>query len=75
MNCVICKSGEMQPGSVTMTLERGVTTLVLKQVPAQVCDNCGEAYIDESVTIQVLAAAESAVRADVQVEVRPFTAA
>ena len=54
MRCVICKVGETQPGKTTVTLERGGTTLVFKDVPAQVCPNCGEAYVDEEITKRLL---------------------
>jgi YgiT-type zinc finger domain-containing protein len=73
--CVICKHGETQPGAVTVTLERGGTTLVFKNVPAQVCANCGEAYVDDATTEHLLQAAEAALKAGVQVEVRQFVAA
>ncbi|MBV6437716.1 MAG: hypothetical protein DCC53_16915 [Chloroflexi bacterium] len=75
MKCVICKQGDTQPGAVTVTLERGGTTLVFKNVPAQVCANCGEAYVDDDTTRQLLEAAEAALKAGVQVEVREFVAA
>ena len=75
MRCVICKQGETQAGSVTITLERDNTTLVFKQVPAEVCENCGEAYVDEATTQQLLVDAEAAVVAGVQIEVRAFVAA
>lgn len=75
MNCVICKQGQTQPGSVTVTLERGQTTIVFKHVPALVCDNCGEAYIDERTTDRLMKDAEIAVQTGVQVEVRNFDAA
>ncbi len=75
MKCVICKQGETRPGSVTVTLEREETTLVFKNVPAQVCENCGEAYVDEATTEQLLTAAETAVKDGVQVEIREFVAA
>jgi len=75
MNCLICKQGELRAGSVTVTLERGTTTLVFKQVPAQVCENCGEAYVDEAISAQLLQAAAAAHAAGVQVEVRAFAAA
>lgn len=75
MKCVICKQGETRPGTVTVTLEREATTLVFKNVPAQVCENCGEAYVDESTTDHLLVTAEAAVKAGVQVEVRQFVAA
>jgi YgiT-type zinc finger domain-containing protein len=74
MKCVICKSGETRPGRTLVTLERNTTTLVFKSVPAEVCANCGEAYVAEEVTRQILAAAELAVRSGVQVVVREFVA-
>jgi YgiT-type zinc finger domain-containing protein len=75
MQCVICKHGETQRGVVTVTLERSGTTLVFKHVPAQVCDNCGEAYVDEATTSELLSVAETAHSTGVQVEVRSFEAA
>jgi YgiT-type zinc finger domain-containing protein len=74
MKCVICKHGETQPGRTTVTFERGGATLVIKSVPAQICDNCGEAYVDEGTTGQLLEIADEAVRAGVQVDVREFAA-
>jgi YgiT-type zinc finger domain-containing protein len=70
MKCVICKHGETQAGHTTVTLERGETVVVFRNVPAQVCDNCGEAYVSEEITAQLLDEAEEAVRARVQVDVR-----
>jgi len=75
MKCVICKQGNTHTGTTTMTLERGHTTLVFKDVPAQVCENCGEAYLDDATTQHLLAAAEAAVQAGVQVEIRAYSAA
>ncbi len=72
MNCVICKHGETRLGKTTVTLERVAATLVVKSVPARICDNCGEAYVDEEITRQLLATAEEALRAGVQVDVREF---
>ena len=75
MRCVICKQGDLQVGTATVMLERGAATLVVKNVPAQVCDNCGEEYVDEKVTAGLLAVAEEAVRAGVQVDIREYVAA
>ena len=73
MRCVICKQGETQPGHTTVTLERDRTVLVFRNVPADVCANCGEAYVSEDVTAQLLEEAEEAVQARVQVNVRELT--
>jgi len=54
MKCVICKQAETKSGMTTVTLERDGLTLVVKRVPARVCPNCGEAYVEESVTAQLL---------------------
>jgi YgiT-type zinc finger domain-containing protein len=72
MMCLICRVGEVRQGTTTITLERDGATLVFKNVPARVCENCGEAYVDEEISRQVLLAAEQAVQAGVQVDVREF---
>ncbi len=75
MKCVICKLGETRPGRTAITLERDAATLVFKAVPAEVCANCGEAYVAEEISRQILAAAELAARSGVQVDVREFVGA
>ena len=45
MTCVICKQGDTKPGKVTVTLKRDGCTVIFKDVPAQVCENCGEYYL------------------------------
>jgi len=75
MKCVICRQGETKDGFGTVTMERGQTTLVVKKVPAQVCDNCGETYFDQETTQRLLDTAKAAERAGVQVDVREYIAA
>jgi YgiT-type zinc finger domain-containing protein len=74
MTCVICKHGETHPGAVTVTLQRGETTVILKQVPAEVCENCGEYYLSSDVTALVMEKAERAVRSGAEVEILKFAA-
>jgi YgiT-type zinc finger domain-containing protein len=75
MKCVICKNGETKPGTTTILLERANTTIVIKQVPAEVCQNCGEGYVDEETTDRLLQMAEDAIKSGVQVDIRQFKAA
>lgn len=75
MTCVIRKQGETQPGTTTVTLERGGMTLVIEGVPARICTNCSEEYVDERVAEQLLAMVDQASQAGVQVDVRPYVAA
>lgn len=80
MNCPICRHGVTHPGTVTITLDRpgegaaGSTTVVFRGVPAEVCENCGEEYVDEAVTARLLRAAQAAASAGVEVEVRSYAA-
>ena len=53
MTCVICKNGETEPGVTTSTLELDSTILFIKDIPANVCNNCGEAYIDSQTLVNV----------------------
>ena len=74
MTCLICKTGETNPGTTTVTLERDNTVVVIKDVPAQVCDNCGEYYLSEEVSTGIYAIAEEAVKRKVEVEVLHYAA-
>ena len=74
MKCVICKQGETAPGKATVTLQRGDSTIIFKDVPAEVCENCGEYYLSEVVTEQLLNRAEVAVKSGAEVEILRFAA-
>jgi YgiT-type zinc finger domain-containing protein len=71
---IAARPGETRPGTMTLVLERDHLTMVIKHVPAQVCDNCGEEYVDETAAAQALATAERAAREGVTVEIRDFAA-
>ncbi len=75
MTCVICKQPETRPGSATVTLQRDGLTLVVKGVPANVCPNCGEEYVDERIARELLKTAEEVARSGVQVDIRQYVAA
>lgn len=72
MECVICKQGETRPGTATLTFTRDGTTLVIKGVPADVCANCGEEYVNEETTAHLRRTAEEAARAGVRMDVREY---
>jgi len=72
MKCVVCKKGETKVGTATVTLEKDGATLVFKGVPANVCTNCGEEYVDGEITERLLKSAEEAARSGIQVEIRRY---
>ncbi|WP_242037782.1 YgiT-type zinc finger protein [Tolypothrix sp. FACHB-123] len=46
----------------------------LKKVPAEICDNCGEYYLSDAVTEQVLQKAESAINNGAELEIIRYAA-
>ncbi len=44
MQCVICKNGQTRNDKASLTVEKEGSYLVFSNVPAEVCNNCGEAY-------------------------------
>ena len=37
----------MEEGTTILSIERGCAILLVTDIPAQVCGNCGEPYLDE----------------------------
>ncbi len=74
MECVLCKSGRTEPGTTTVTMTRGSTTVVIKDVPSDLCSNCGEPYLDDDTSKWVLERAEQAVAQGVEVEIIRYAA-
>ena len=74
MTCLFCKQGQTHPGKVTTVLERGETMVIFKGVPAEICENCGEYYLSESVTGELLERAEKAIENGAEVEILRFAA-
>jgi YgiT-type zinc finger domain-containing protein len=75
MTCLICKVGVPELGFTTVTLERNGSIIVFKDVPALVCPNCGETYVDSDVTSRLLTQAQDAVMKGAELEVIRLQAA
>jgi YgiT-type zinc finger domain-containing protein len=69
------QAGRDPASKTAVVLQRDRATVVINDVPARVCENCGEDYVDEQVAERVLAAAEAAARPGVKVEIRDYVAA
>jgi YgiT-type zinc finger domain-containing protein len=74
MKCTLCRNGGTKPGLVTVTLQRGETSVILKAVPTEGCENCGEYFLAEDVTESVLQRAELAAKNGAEVEILRFAA-
>jgi YgiT-type zinc finger domain-containing protein len=75
MKGVICQYNDTEPGTTTDTLTRDETTIVIRDVPAQICTTCGEEYVDAVTGKRLSQIAERAVNEGVQVDVRRYKAA
>jgi YgiT-type zinc finger domain-containing protein len=73
MKCILC-GGETRPGNVIVTVNRSETVVIIKGVPAEVCENCGEYFLSKEVTGIVLRRAEEAVGKGAEVEIPRFAA-
>lgn len=74
MKCSICKQGETFPGQTTVTLTRGGTTVIIKDVPAEVCCVCGEYYLFEKEAKITYEIAEQAVQRNEEVTITRYAA-
>jgi len=72
MKCIICKYGDTKEGVTTITLEKDDSTIVFKEVPAHICDNCGEKYVDSSITRELLKIAKEIAKSGVEIDVRKY---
>lgn len=58
MICLICRKAQVEQGFTSVIFDRGEMKLIVDQVPALVCHNCGEAYLIASVASPLLRFAE-----------------
>lgn len=72
MKCVICKNGDTVESFTTVTLEKNNSTIIFKYVPAMVCDNCGEKYVDGNITKEILKNAKIIAESGVEIDVRNY---
>lgn len=70
--CVICHIGERKPGVTSITLTRNETAVIVREVPAEICDACGHSYFDASVVEALEKIHEDAIAAGARYAVRDF---
>ncbi|PIX32581.1 MAG: hypothetical protein COZ59_13245, partial [Bacteroidetes bacterium CG_4_8_14_3_um_filter_31_14] len=64
-----------EQGFVTFTLERNGVIIVFKNVPALVCQNCGDFYLTEETTNLLLERAAKTLEKGVEFEIINFNTA
>ena len=66
--CPVC-GGLQVPGTTTFTVDLGTGVVVVREVPALVCDQCGEKWISAKIASQLEKMVNSARRKGAQVEI------
>ena len=74
MKCAICNNGYTSKGQITVVLDNDQTTLVFKNVPAEICDNCGEEYVSSETNRKLLQLAREASDRGVSLELLSYAA-
>jgi YgiT-type zinc finger domain-containing protein len=74
MKCVICESDGVSPGATTVVLERGGNTVIFRGVPAEVCSDCGEAYVSDDIASVLFKRVEQAASKGTELEIIRFAA-
>jgi len=72
--CPLC-TGEKTRGITTYSVDLGFGVVVVRDVPAKICNQCGEEWIEPSVAEELERIVNTARHARCQVEVVSFQAA
>jgi YgiT-type zinc finger domain-containing protein len=73
MICPICK-GNMEEDSVNFPVDLKTRFVLIKGVPALVCEQCGEFFIDDKIHIQIEHIIKKVKELNVELEVVKFAA-
>jgi len=66
--CSLC-GGTMAPGRILFAVDLGTGVLVVRNVPALVCDQCGQRWIPDDIAAKLEQLADDARRRGAEVEV------
>jgi len=66
--CALC-GGKRRAGRVTHSVDLGTTVVVVRNVEAQVCDQCGEPWFEDATVAQLEQIVHEARARGVEVEV------
>jgi YgiT-type zinc finger domain-containing protein len=70
-NCLTC-GGEKMPGVTTFTADTGDGVVVIHNVPATVCSQCGADWLDDATAARIEETVEEARKRHSQVEVLAY---
>jgi len=69
MQCVICKTGNTEKRKTVYSVVKNDRVIVVKDVDAEVCNNCGEAYFSTETSKYITQKVNEALNSSKEVEV------
>jgi len=69
MKCPVCKEGSTKKGKSTVTVDRKGAIVFFKDVPALICNNCGEAFFTSDISKQLYKLAQEAFAKGTELEI------
>jgi YgiT-type zinc finger domain-containing protein len=54
MTCPICHHGQTVNGLITLVFLKGSFTIIVKNVPGEICNHCDESFLFEDVSKKVI---------------------
>ena len=74
MTCFACSSETLEKGSTSYVVERDNRLVVVRDAPALICRQCGEAYFDNDVALALYEQAEKLLDEGHDVEIAKYAA-
>ncbi|MEN6347921.1 MAG: type II toxin-antitoxin system MqsA family antitoxin [Syntrophomonas sp.] len=71
MNCLLCKAG-LESSMVNHIVDWEGHIIIIKNVPANVCGQCGEHYIEHDIAIKLEKIIEEAKKAGAEVTIMNY---
>ncbi len=69
--CPLC-GGEKKSGTTTYSVDLGFGVVVVRDVPAKICNQCGEEWIEDRIAKELERIVDNARLAHCELEVVPF---
>ncbi|HOX05555.1 MAG TPA: type II toxin-antitoxin system MqsA family antitoxin [Planctomycetota bacterium] len=60
MTCAACGRGETRLSTTTIVLENGPGSIIFRGVPANVCQSCGEEFVEDRVALELIKRTQAA---------------
>lgn len=73
MQCVICRGG-VKSGKINFPIDLGTIFVLVKNVPANICEQCGEYFLNDDVAEGIEKIAEHARSSNVEFEILNYAA-